>query len=347
MYTKKCVICGEEFQCRDNRTLTCNKECLKKYKRQLYAQDTQDCICKNCGKEYKATLRQSKEYCPQCVKNVKPHNLKKFKQKIVCKQCGKILGEREKMDTGRKCEFSKEKVCSDCKKKNILQQKIRMTLNNPNPPKDQIKAENNFIKSFLSNKENLTLQESLIFILLKIVDEKNRTEKEKQKEKFSVESSERMKKNNPMFNKEIIEKAKQTQKKMREEGKLTFPRGEKRSSFVGSRSIQNYIRLRLYPWKKENFERADYTCEICGKRGGVLHVHHLEPFIDIYRKFVKENNLDENKIVYMSPEYQKLEKDIVEYHFSHDIGMVVCEDCHSTVDKHYHKRRIKEKGKRK
>ena len=83
-----------------------------------------------------------------------------------------------------------------------------MTLNNPNPPKDQIKAENNFIKSFLSNKENLTLQESLIFILLKIVDEKNRTEKEKQKEKFSVESSERMKKNNPMFNKEIIEKAK-------------------------------------------------------------------------------------------------------------------------------------------
>ena len=44
----------------------------------------------------------------------------------------------------------------------------------------------------------------------------------------------------------------------------------------------------------------------------------------------------------MSPEYQKLEKDILEYHNTHNIGMVVCEDCHSEIDKHYHKRHSKE-----
>ena len=33
-------------------------------------------------------------------------------------------------------------------------------------------------------------------------------------------------------------------------------------------------------WRNEVFKRDDYTCQCCGKRGGVLHAHHLESFSD-------------------------------------------------------------------
>ena len=33
-------------------------------------------------------------------------------------------------------------------------------------------------------------------------------------------------------------------------------------------------------WQNEVFKRDDYTCQCCGKRGGVLHAHHLESFSD-------------------------------------------------------------------
>lgn len=31
-------------------------------------------------------------------------------------------------------------------------------------------------------------------------------------------------------------------------------------------------------WRNKVFERDDYTCQICGKRGGNLHVDHIKPF---------------------------------------------------------------------
>lgn len=31
-------------------------------------------------------------------------------------------------------------------------------------------------------------------------------------------------------------------------------------------------------WRTDVFERDDYTCAICGKRGGELNAHHIKPF---------------------------------------------------------------------
>lgn len=273
-----------------------------------------------------------------------PYSFKQtYIQKIVCRQCGKILGERVKNKTGDILEFSKETTCEECKRKNALNSKIRMVLNNPNAPKNQIEAENKFAKEYLSGKGNLDLKENLVLVLLKILDLKKENEIKQKIAQNYLNASKRMKESNPMFNKDTVEKVRQTQKELREQGKIKLPRGSERNSFVGTRSIQNYIRTRLYPWKKMNFERTNYTCERCGKHGGTLQVHHLEPFIKIYKFFIKKNDFDESTLTYMSPEYQKLEKDILDYHYKHNIGMVVCEDCHAEIDKHYHKRHQKER----
>jgi hypothetical protein len=48
------------------------------------------------------------------------------------------------------------------------------------------------------------------------------------------------------------------------------------------RSMEKYCE-----WRKEVHKRDDYTCQICGKRGGVIHADHIKPFY----KIVKENNI--------------------------------------------------------
>ena len=214
---------------------------------------------------------------------------------------------------------------------------MRQKINNPNL-KNKEKAENEATYELLEHKEILTDQEKLIYFLLKLLFQKQNEDKIENFLQKRIAVSNNMKNNNPMFDKNNVEKMKQTQQTMRENGEINLARGRKRKNFNRSRSIQNYIRIRLFPWKKKNFERTNYTCEVCGKRGRLLHVHHLEPFIDIYNYFIKENKFDNMEIIYMSPEYLKLEKDIIDYHFSKDIGLVVCEDCHAKVDKKYHAR---------
>lgn len=48
----------------------------------------------------------------------------------------------------------------------------------------------------------------------------------------------------------------------------------------GVTSINERIRKssKYKAWRKKVFERDDYTCKECGKRGGNLHAHHKKPF---------------------------------------------------------------------
>tara|TARA_R110000868_G_scaffold205126_4_gene453435 strand:- start:752 stop:1090 length:339 start_codon:yes stop_codon:yes gene_type:complete len=48
----------------------------------------------------------------------------------------------------------------------------------------------------------------------------------------------------------------------------------------GITSINDKIRKsHIYKiWKKAIFEKDDYICQKCGKRGGDLNAHHIKPF---------------------------------------------------------------------
>lgn len=57
-----------------------------------------------------------------------------------------------------------------------------------------------------------------------------------------------------------------------------------------------------HKWRKAVFERDNYTCQICGKRGGKLNAHHKMPWA----------------------KYK-------EYRFDVDNGVTLCEACHKKV----------------
>ena len=57
-------------------------------------------------------------------------------------------------------------------------------------------------------------------------------------------------------------------------------------------------------WRKSVFERDNFICNLCGKRGGILQAHHVLPFIDF-------------------PEYR----------FNLDNGKTLCKECHAKIRK--------------
>ena len=60
----------------------------------------------------------------------------------------------------------------------------------------------------------------------------------------------------------------------------------------GTSELNNRIRRRAKykNWRKTIFERDNYTCQFCGKRGGKLEVDHIKPFALFKRLRYKMEN---------------------------------------------------------
>lgn len=58
-------------------------------------------------------------------------------------------------------------------------------------------------------------------------------------------------------------------------------RGDKSPLWRGGRSTKNALLRHSFQysvWRKSVFERDDYSCQFCGKRGGKLNADHIKPF---------------------------------------------------------------------
>jgi len=75
--------------------------------------------------------------------------------------------------------------------------------------------------------------------------------------------------------------------------KLPDRSGEKHWNWQGGKSSET-IRARASGeyknWRRSVFEGDDYTCQICGMRGGYLHADHIVPFsVDKSKRFDIDN----------------------------------------------------------
>lgn len=106
------------------------------------------------------------------------------------------------------------------------------------------------------------------------------------------------------------------------EGKF---RGEKGSNWQGGKTKLNF-RIRqtgkYKRWQREVLQRDDFTCQICAKRGGPLHVDHIKPFSTIVL---------ENKITSLE------EADLCQELYTLDNGRTLCVPCHKSTDTYLYK----------
>lgn len=84
-----------------------------------------------------------------------------------------------------------------------------------------------------------------------------------------------------------------------------------------SQKIRNLLEYKY--WRKQIFQRDNFTCQICGKRGTRINAHHINAFKNIIRT---------NKI--------KTIEDAIKCKELWDInwGVVLCEKCHSIFKSH-------------
>lgn len=315
MEKRTCIICGEDISKLNVRAKIChNPECKKENERRCYQKRLKLHICVHCGKEF---IGKDKERLCENCKNI--YIKHKFTKKIVehrCKHCGELLYTIEKNNT-KPQTLIYDSVCDECKLKNRENFSIRMKLKNSNG----------------YCKEYETLEDY----------EKDKQLKIEQEKKNKIENKrawrEKMRLNNPMSNPEIVKKCHETRQKRIKSGEIVYKRGKEHKRFKGGRSLMKAVRLKLIKWSRTILERDHFTCTLCGLTDGLLHVHHNERLTDIINKFCKTLQLSRTEIEYGSVECLKLIDEIVKYHNEHsEIGITLCEECHSKVDKYYHKK---------
>jgi 5-methylcytosine-specific restriction endonuclease McrA len=91
-----------------------------------------------------------------------------------------------------------------------------------------------------------------------------------------VKAMEAIKRDNPMRRPEVRQKVSEAQ------------RGEKSHCWRDGRTelgklIRHSVHFRL--WREAIFERDNYTCVLSGKRGGVLHPHHIAPLSELMDRY--------------------------------------------------------------
>ncbi len=327
-----CMICGCDISNLSPQTKICKKEeCHKIHSKQLYAntQITKTCTC--CGKEFTGTRKQLVcEKCKETSYERKVQNTKQIKQNVYCRNCGVHIETLQKYKTIH-IQETIYKLCDDClnKKKgeNYKKQSERMKKDNPMYDKEvKIKTITTRRNNYVKKCNDLGIEPCKTYIRPEIPETKE-------------QMSKRMKENNPMFNKESVEKMKNTLQEHIADGTIKYKKGSEHWLWKGNREFNGYVRVALRKWVKHMFEKVKFTCQHCGKTHTELHVHHTKPLRDIISEFLYKNNytIDYINSIAGSQEYINFIQKIVDYHFqeNENIGIVVCPKCHNELDPYY------------
>lgn len=102
--------------------------------------------------------------------------------------------------------------------------------------------------------------------------------------------------------------------------------GADNPNFKGYNDEKQIARGLFKTISKELIRNGDYTCQICGRRGGNLNTHHLKPFSVIFDEFMQN--------VY-SGNIENFAHELLQYEdFTNKNNLiVVCEKCHKEI--HY------------
>lgn len=115
--------------------------------------------------------------------------------------------------------------------------------------------------------------------------------------------------------KEVIEKIKNSHIEGHKTGKINRF-GENSPGWKGGKTkVSQAIRnlKKMQEWRKQVFERDDYTCKICNKRGGFINADHIKSL----RSIIIENNIATPEKAVDCSELWNI-----------DNGRTLCVDCH-------------------
>ena len=98
------------------------------------------------------------------------------------------------------------------------------------------------------------------------------------------------------------------------------PRWNPNKRFV--KRVRRYLEVNT-TWQQDIFERDNYTCWICGKRGGDLEAHHVYPFIEIVNDFLSTHNGSNPELFKQIKNYDKL--------LDTSLGITLCKKCHKDL----------------
>jgi hypothetical protein len=100
--------------------------------------------------------------------------------------------------------------------------------------------------------------------------------------------------------------------------------------------IRDVMKYKL--WRKEVFERDNYTCYECGKMGVYLVAHHIKSFSKIMDDFLKKHSTlspikDRDVLIDLANKYDPF--------WDIDNGVTYCKNCHAKIEAKKRKRNKK------
>jgi len=323
-----CKSCQKEFVADPKCRRYCH-ECLEngQSNRHYYSQHKIKLVCQNCGDYFKDTSQHKLcGPCKQKLPNPLIHTYDDVERNILCKQCGCVINTEIVKNSYRTKPIKRRGYCDDC----II--KRSMTRNNQQTNKVCKRCDVIFkchgLKQFCETcRVHNRDQQSKWIPVPEHVKVQNRKR-----------MSDRMKKHNPMFRKDVRNKVSKTIKDRIANGDTVYPTGKEHGSWKGNRTFNFTCRSRLYkPWIFRVLERDNFTCTICGYTGQ-LHVHHIRPLRDIIDLVLSRHNIQSIKDMDSNSElYHKLIDEVVSCHVLAD-GITLCAKCHTIIDDRYRRK---------